>query len=207
MRGNEFERELTVIRKGKSGPERIVVNQESELQPGDVIEVTLRLDEMSGKNKLAQTASSQPRQNWPPRQQALGTPHRCGTRPTRPPETRRLRAPAEPRTRRTRRQILPRCQWKPRDNSCSNSCRAGSSSPTDHRPWTSSNNSCCYDRSRASTERLPRRFPFFLHNGIHVPRTVIVMLTRAPMPRRRRGQYRLKGLRRLSAAEGPGSWP
>src|SRR6266446_511259 len=56
MRGNEFKQELTVIRKGKGGPERIIVDQESELQPGDVVEVALRLDEMAGKNKLAQTA-------------------------------------------------------------------------------------------------------------------------------------------------------
>jgi polysaccharide biosynthesis/export protein len=56
MRGNEFKQELTVIRKGKSGPERIIVDQDSELRPGDVVEVALRLDEMAGKNKLAQTA-------------------------------------------------------------------------------------------------------------------------------------------------------
>jgi hypothetical protein len=56
IRGNEFKQELSVIRKGKSGPERIIVDQDSELQPGDVVEVALRLDEMAGKNKLAQTA-------------------------------------------------------------------------------------------------------------------------------------------------------
>jgi polysaccharide export outer membrane protein len=56
MRGNEFKQELTLIRKGKSGPERVIVDQDSELQPGDVVEVALRLDEMAGKNKLAQTA-------------------------------------------------------------------------------------------------------------------------------------------------------
>ena len=56
MRGNEFKQELTVIRKGKSGPERIIVDQDSELQPGDVVEVALRLDDMAGKDKLAQTA-------------------------------------------------------------------------------------------------------------------------------------------------------
>lgn len=56
MRGNEFKQELSVIRKGKGGPDRIIVDQDSELQPGDVVEVALRLDEMAGKNKLAQTA-------------------------------------------------------------------------------------------------------------------------------------------------------
>ena len=56
MRGNEFKPDLAVIRKGKSGPERIAVDQDSELQPGDVVEVTLRLDDMVGKHKLAQTS-------------------------------------------------------------------------------------------------------------------------------------------------------
>jgi len=56
MRGNEFKPDLAVIRKGNSGPERIAVDQDSELQPGDVVEVTLRLDDMVGKHKLAQTS-------------------------------------------------------------------------------------------------------------------------------------------------------
>ena len=56
MRANEFKPDLTVIRRGKSGPERIAVDQDFELQPGDVIEVALRLDDMAGKHKLAQTS-------------------------------------------------------------------------------------------------------------------------------------------------------
>lgn len=56
MGGNELKQGLTVIRKGKSGRERIIVDQDSELQPGDVVEVALRLDDMAGKNKLAQAA-------------------------------------------------------------------------------------------------------------------------------------------------------
>jgi polysaccharide export outer membrane protein len=55
VRGNELKPELTVIRKGKSVPERIIVDQDSELQPGDVVEVALRLDDMAGRDKLAQT--------------------------------------------------------------------------------------------------------------------------------------------------------
>jgi polysaccharide export outer membrane protein len=55
MRGSEFKPQLTVVRSGTRGSERIAVDQESELQPGDVVEVTLRLDDMAGKDKLAQT--------------------------------------------------------------------------------------------------------------------------------------------------------
>jgi polysaccharide biosynthesis/export protein len=56
MRGNELKPDLAIIRKGKSGSERVTVDQDSELQPGDVVEVTLRLDDMAGRDKLAQTA-------------------------------------------------------------------------------------------------------------------------------------------------------
>jgi polysaccharide export outer membrane protein len=56
VRGNELKPELTVVRKGKNGPERVVVDQDSELQPGDVVEVALRLDEITGEDKLAQKA-------------------------------------------------------------------------------------------------------------------------------------------------------
>jgi len=55
VRGNELKPEIAVIRKGKNGPERIMVDQDSELQPGDVVEVALRLDDAVGKDKLAQT--------------------------------------------------------------------------------------------------------------------------------------------------------
>jgi polysaccharide export outer membrane protein len=56
VRGNELKQEFTVIRKGKGGSERTIVDQDSELQPGDVVEVALRLDDMAGMDKLAQTA-------------------------------------------------------------------------------------------------------------------------------------------------------
>jgi polysaccharide biosynthesis/export protein len=55
-RGNELNQEVTVIRKGKSGRERITVDQDSELQPGDVVEVAMRLDDVAGTDRLAQTA-------------------------------------------------------------------------------------------------------------------------------------------------------
>jgi polysaccharide export outer membrane protein len=58
MRGDELKPDLAVIRKGKSGSERVTVDQDAELQPGDVVEVTLRLDNMAGKDKLAQTAGA-----------------------------------------------------------------------------------------------------------------------------------------------------
>jgi polysaccharide biosynthesis/export protein len=48
--------EFAVVRKGKNGRERIVVEQDSELQPGDVVEVALRLNDVAGKDKLAQAA-------------------------------------------------------------------------------------------------------------------------------------------------------
>lgn len=56
VRRNEFKQELTVIRKGKSGRERIIVDEDTELQPGDVVEVALRLDDMAGMDKPARTA-------------------------------------------------------------------------------------------------------------------------------------------------------
>jgi polysaccharide biosynthesis/export protein len=58
LRGNELRPQLAVVRSGKNGPERMTVDQDSELQPGDVVEVTLRLDDTAGKDKLAQTIRS-----------------------------------------------------------------------------------------------------------------------------------------------------
>jgi polysaccharide export outer membrane protein len=55
VQGNELKQELTVIRKGKSGRERIIVDDDSELQPGDVVEVALSLDDRAGMDKPAQT--------------------------------------------------------------------------------------------------------------------------------------------------------
>ena len=58
VRGGDLRPQLTVIRSGKNGPEHIAVDEDSELQPGDVVEVSLRLDDMAGKDRLAQAAGS-----------------------------------------------------------------------------------------------------------------------------------------------------
>src|SRR4051794_10028393 len=34
--------EIAILRKGENGPERIVATEDTELQPGDAVEVTLR---------------------------------------------------------------------------------------------------------------------------------------------------------------------
>jgi polysaccharide biosynthesis/export protein len=53
MRGNELRPEIVLIRKGEKGRERIAANEDSELQPGDVVEVVLRSDDMTGKDMQA----------------------------------------------------------------------------------------------------------------------------------------------------------
>jgi polysaccharide biosynthesis/export protein len=65
VRGNEPKQEVTVIRKGKSGHDRLIVDQDAELQPGDVVEVVLRLDDMIGMDKLAQTTDVAPQTDEP----------------------------------------------------------------------------------------------------------------------------------------------
>jgi polysaccharide biosynthesis/export protein len=57
VRGNEFKQDLVVVRMGNGTPERITVEPDTELQPGDVIEVALRLQDVAGKGELAQTAT------------------------------------------------------------------------------------------------------------------------------------------------------
>jgi polysaccharide biosynthesis/export protein len=57
MRGNEFKQDLVVIRMDNGTLARITVDQDTELQPGDVVEVALRLDDMAGKGDLAQTVT------------------------------------------------------------------------------------------------------------------------------------------------------
>jgi polysaccharide export outer membrane protein len=53
MRGNELMPNIVLIRKGEKGRERIPANEDSELQPGDVVEVVLRSDYMTGKDMQA----------------------------------------------------------------------------------------------------------------------------------------------------------
>jgi len=53
MRGNELKPDIVLIRKAEKGRERIPANEDSELQPGDVVEVVLRSDYMTGKDMQA----------------------------------------------------------------------------------------------------------------------------------------------------------
>jgi polysaccharide biosynthesis/export protein len=46
--GNELNPQIALVRKRENGRERIIADEDSELQPGDVVEVTLRLDRMGG---------------------------------------------------------------------------------------------------------------------------------------------------------------
>ena len=41
-RGAGNKTDIAIIRKGEKGPERIVASEDTELQPGDAVEVTLR---------------------------------------------------------------------------------------------------------------------------------------------------------------------
>ncbi len=43
-RGSEFKLDIAVIRKGEKGHERVTADEDSELQPGDVVEIALRSD-------------------------------------------------------------------------------------------------------------------------------------------------------------------
>jgi polysaccharide biosynthesis/export protein len=51
--GNEFNPQIAIIRKSKNGRERMIADEDSELQPGDVVEVALRLDHMAEMDILA----------------------------------------------------------------------------------------------------------------------------------------------------------
>jgi polysaccharide biosynthesis/export protein len=53
MRGNELKPDIVLIRKGEKRRERIPANEDSELQPGDVVEVVLRSGSMTGKDMQA----------------------------------------------------------------------------------------------------------------------------------------------------------
>lgn len=55
-RGRDLKPDVSIIRKGESGPEIIVANEDLELQPGDVVEVVLRSDTMTGSGKPSAAA-------------------------------------------------------------------------------------------------------------------------------------------------------
>jgi polysaccharide export outer membrane protein len=47
VRGASSKPDIAIIRKGEKGPERIIASEDTELQPGDAIEVTLRYQDGS----------------------------------------------------------------------------------------------------------------------------------------------------------------
>jgi len=59
VRGNDVKADITVIRKGESGRQSFAANEDSELQPGDVVEVVLRLDNMAGMNARGATTQTE----------------------------------------------------------------------------------------------------------------------------------------------------
>ncbi|MEO8318349.1 MAG: polysaccharide biosynthesis/export family protein [Bradyrhizobium sp.] len=50
IRGGANQPEIILVRSGDKGQERIAVNEETELEPGDVVEVALRLGPPTGQN-------------------------------------------------------------------------------------------------------------------------------------------------------------
>ena len=46
VRGAGSKPDIAIIRKGEKGPERIIASEDSELQPGDTVEVTLRYQDV-----------------------------------------------------------------------------------------------------------------------------------------------------------------
>ena len=56
MRGTELKPDITLIRKGEHGPEHIAAEEETELRPGDVVEVALRSDDLTGMDPQASVA-------------------------------------------------------------------------------------------------------------------------------------------------------
>jgi polysaccharide biosynthesis/export protein len=59
-RGTDSRPDITIIRKGKNGPEQIVANEDTELQPGDTVEVSLRYQDMPDLPSRKVSSSSAP---------------------------------------------------------------------------------------------------------------------------------------------------
>jgi polysaccharide biosynthesis/export protein len=59
-RGTDSRPDITIIRKGKNGPEQIVANEDTELQPGDTVEVSLRYQDMPDLPSRKGSSSSAP---------------------------------------------------------------------------------------------------------------------------------------------------
>jgi len=58
VRGAGTKAELAIIRKGENGQERIVASEDTELQPGDAVEVSLRYQDGPGAPLRRQSSSS-----------------------------------------------------------------------------------------------------------------------------------------------------
>lgn len=52
VRGNDLKPEITVVRKGAERPQRVSVDEDYALEPGDVVEVTLRLEAGRGADAM-----------------------------------------------------------------------------------------------------------------------------------------------------------
>jgi polysaccharide export outer membrane protein len=72
--GNELKPQIAIVRKSENGREPIIADEDSELQPGDVVEVTLRLDRMIGMDIPALTSGFSA--------QIEATPAAAGSTPT-----------------------------------------------------------------------------------------------------------------------------
>jgi polysaccharide export outer membrane protein len=60
VRGAGNKAEIAIFRKGEKGPERIVASEDTELQPGDAVEVTLRYQDGPGAPPRRLSSSNSP---------------------------------------------------------------------------------------------------------------------------------------------------
>jgi polysaccharide export outer membrane protein len=60
VRGAGSKPEIAIIRKGEKGPERIIASEDTELQPGDAVEVTLRYQDGPDAPLRRQSSSNLP---------------------------------------------------------------------------------------------------------------------------------------------------
>jgi polysaccharide biosynthesis/export protein len=60
VRGAGSKPDIVIIRKGEKGPERIIASEDTELQPGDAVEVTLRYQDGPDAPRRSQSSSNLP---------------------------------------------------------------------------------------------------------------------------------------------------
>ena len=60
VRGAGSKPDIAIIRKGEKGPERIIASEDTELQPGDAVEVTLRYQDVPDAPSRKVSSSSAP---------------------------------------------------------------------------------------------------------------------------------------------------